>query len=233
MANDAGGDAIPESGMYEERHPESPHIECVWQALAVRDERYLVPAVEYWDLWFARQQDGTELAGLSGPSLGHRWIASAIGEHGWGVQLRAHVVVPGVSKRLVLGLEQRLPVEGGHITIADHRVPFPEYGELEAFVDHLLEIGILRSDDEVRRVLSGDSSGYSERHWQRRVREATGITQKQIAQLGRAREAFTLLQQGVTPAECAAQCGFADQAHLTRSLGLLHGQTPARILAGR
>jgi AraC-like DNA-binding protein len=39
-----------------------------------------------------------------------------------------------------------------------------------------------------------------------------------------------LLQQGISPAECAAACGYADQAHLTRSLRLLHGETPARIL---
>lgn len=226
-------DANPATGMYEERHPTSRHIKCVWQSLAMREERYLVPAVEYWDLWFARRPEGIELAGLIGPSLGHRWVASAIGEHSWGVQLLAHVVVPGVSKRQVLGLERPLPVERGRITIAGHRVPFPEYGELETLVDHLLELGVLRSDDDVRRVLSGDSEGYSERHWQRRVREATGITQKQIAQLSRAREAYALLQQGVTPAECAARCGFADQSHLTRSLSLLHGQTPARILAAR
>ena len=46
-------------------------------------------------------------------------------------------------------------------------------------------------------------------------------------------EAYALLQRGVTPAECAVTCGYADQAHLTRSLRLLHGETPARILAGR
>lgn len=220
-------------GMYEERQLDSPHIECVWQARAVREERYLTPAVEYWDIWFARQPDGEEVAGLSGPSVGHRWIASVVGEHGWGVQLRAHVVVPGVSKRLVLGGEQRLPVEDGLVQIGRHRLPFPEFEELETFVDRLLDLDVLRSDDDVRRMLSGDDTGYSERNWQRRVRDATGLTRKQISQLVRAREAFELLQQGVPPAECAMRCGFSDQAHLTRSLGAFHGQTPARILSGR
>ncbi|ACQ81038.1 transcriptional regulator, AraC family [Beutenbergia cavernae DSM 12333] len=217
--------------MYEERRLDSPHIECVWQARAVRDERYLAPAVEYWDLWFARRPGGEVLAGLSGPSLGHRWIASAVGEHVWGVQLRAHVVVPGLSKQLVLGAERRLPVRDGHVEITRHRVPLPEFGELTTFVDQLLDLGIVRSDDAVRRALSGDDAGYSERHWQRRVRASTGLTRKQIAQLVRAREAFALLQQGVPPAECATLCGYADQAHLTRSLRVFHGQTPARILA--
>lgn len=219
--------------MYEERTVASPHIECVWQARSTREERYLVPAVEYWDLWFARQPDGALSAGLSGPTLGHRWVNSTVDEHSWGVQLSAHVVVTGVSKRLVLGGELRLPMRDGELEIAGHRVKMPTYDELESFVEELLELGVIRDDEDVRRALSGDDTGYSERHWQRRVRASTGLTRKQIAQIGRAREAFTLLQEGTTPAECAMRCGYADQAHLTRSLRLLHGQTPARILAAR
>jgi AraC-like DNA-binding protein len=219
--------------MYEEQHPDSPVLACVWQARATRDERYLVPAVEYWDLWFAREPGGLLVAGLSGPTLGHRWVRSAIGEHSWGVQLKAHVVLPGVSKQLLLGGEQRLVVEDGHVTLARHVVPFPEFEELETFTDRLLELDVLRCDDDVRRMLTGDDGGYSERHRQRRVRAATGLTRKQIEQLSRAREALALLLQGVPPVECAARCGFADQAHLTRSLAAFHGQTPARALSGR
>ncbi|MFE6995442.1 helix-turn-helix domain-containing protein [Microbacterium sp. NPDC057659] len=218
--------------MYEEYHPDSRAVECVWQARATKDERYLVPAVEYWDLWFTRAPDGELGAGLAGPTLGHRWISSTIGEHSWGVQLKAHVVLPGVRKQLLLGGEQSLVVEAGHVMIAQHAVVFPEFADLEAFTDRLLELDVLRCDEDVRRMLSGDV-GYSERHRQRRVRAATGLTRKQIEQLSRAREAFALLLQGVPPSECAARCGFADQAHLTRSLKAFHGQTPAQVLSGR
>lgn len=219
--------------IYEEHHPDSPVLECVWQARATRDERYLVPAVEFWDLWFARGPDGRLLAGLAGPTLGHRWIRSTIGEHCWGIQLKAHAILPGVSKHFLLGGEQRLVVEAGRVTLAQHAVPFPEFGDLEAFTDRLLELDVLRIDDDVRRMLSGEDAGYSERHRQRRVRAATGLTRKQIEQLSRAREAFALLLQGVPPSECAARCGFADQAHLTRSLRVFHGRTPAEVLSGR
>lgn len=141
--------------------------------------------------------------------------------------------MPGVSKRLLLGGEQQLVVEAGHVTLAQHAVPFPEFADLEAFTDRLLELDVLRCDGDVRRILSGDDTGYSERHRQRRVRAATGLTRKQIEQLSRAREAFALLMQGVPPIVCAARCGFADQAHLTRSLRAFHGQTPAQVLSGR
>lgn len=219
--------------LYEEHRPDSRVLECVWQARATKDECYLVPAVEYWDLWFARKPNGSLLAGFAGPTLGHRWIRSAIGEHSWGMQLKAHVVVPGVSKQLLLGGEQRLIVEEGDLTVTGHVVPFPEFDDLEAFTDRLLELDVLRCDDDVLLMLSGGGAGYSERHSQRRVRATTGLTRKQIEQLSRAREAFALLLQGVPPVECAARCGFADQAHLTRSLKVFHGQTPARVLSGR
>jgi AraC-like DNA-binding protein len=219
--------------MYEERHPDSPVLECVWQARATRDERYLVSAVEYWDLWFTREPDGATFAGLTGPTLGHRWIRSKVGEHSWGIQLKAHVVVPGVSKQLLRGGDRSLVVEAGKITIAQHSLPFPEFEGLESFTDRLLELDVLRDDDEVRRMLAGDDAGYSERHRQRRVRDVTGLTRKQIDQLSRAREAYALLLQGVRPIECAARCGFADQAHLTRSLRAFHGSTPAQVLSGR
>jgi len=221
-----------DGALYEERPSDSPFIECTYQARAVKDERYLVPATEHWDIWFGREPDGEISAGLSGPSLGHRWVASVIGQHGWGVQLRSHMVVPGVSKRFLLGGEMRLPVVDGHVELSGHRLTVPEFDELDGFVDGLVARGLLRSDDDVRRALSGDESGYSERQWQRRARETTGMTRKQIAQITRARRAFELLQQGLTPAECAAECGYSDQAHLTRSLRAFHGMTPARILAG-
>lgn len=219
--------------IYEEYRPDSPVLECVWQARATRDERYLAPAVEYWDLWFARERGGDLRAGLAGPNLGHRWIRSSIGEHSWGIQLKAHVVLPGVSKVLLLGGEQALEVEAGHVMLAEHAVPVPDFEELERFTDRLVELDILRSDDDVHRMLSGDHVGYSERQRQRRVRAATGLTRKQIEQLSRAREAYALLLQGMSPIECAAHCGFADQAHLTRALKVFHGRTPARVLSGR
>lgn len=219
--------------LYEELRSDSPYIECVYRARSVQDERYLVPATEHWDIWFGREPGRETIAGLGGPSLGHRWVQSVVGEYGWGVQLRVHVVVVGVSKRLLLGGETRIPVDGGGIELGGHRFEVPEFEDLEAFVDTLAAVGVLRADDDVRRALTGNEAGYSERQWQRRAREATGMTRKQIAQIARARRAFELLQQGMTPAECAAECGYADQAHLTRSLRVFQGMTPARILAAR
>lgn len=192
-----------------------------------------MPAVEHWDLWFTRAADGELRAGIAGPSIGHRWIRSTVGEHSWGVQLKTHIVLPGVRKDLLLGAEQQFVVEDGFITLGMQAVPFPEFEDLESFVQGLLELDVLRHDHAVQRMLTGDDAGYSTRRRQRRIRAATGLTRKQIEQVSRAREAYALLLQGVPPIECAERCGFADQAHLTRSLRVFHGQTPAQVLAGR
>lgn len=39
------------------------------------------------------------------------------------------------------------------------------------------------------------------------------------------------LARGERPAEAAARAGFADQSHLTRSLGRTTGLTPSRLRA--
>lgn len=138
--------------MYEEHHPDSPLVECMWQARATQDEHYLVSAVEYWDLWFTRSTTGELGAGLGGSSMGHRWIRSQIGEHSWGVQLKAHVVMPGVEKQLLTDGEQQLTVKAGQVVIVGHTVRFPEFTDLQSFADRLAELDVLRSDDEVRRM---------------------------------------------------------------------------------
>jgi methylphosphotriester-DNA--protein-cysteine methyltransferase len=55
------------------------------------------------------------------------------------------------------------------------------------------------------------------------------MTLKQIEQLERARHAYQLLRQGTPAAEAALLAGYADQSHLTRSLKVIEGKTPARI----
>lgn len=220
-------------GVYEESPSPSPDVECTWRTRPTRPGRYLIPAVEYWDIWFARGPGGELTAAIGGPTLGHRWVDAVVDEYGWGVQLGAHVAVPWASKGLLTGGEEDLSIRGRDVVLEGQRFNVPDHAGLSRFVSDLVEAGLLRSDDDVRRALSGDHSGYSVRHWQRRIREVTGLTRKQIAQLERARTAYRLLQEGVRPAECAARCGYSDQAHLTRSLRLFHGQTPARVLAGQ
>jgi AraC-like DNA-binding protein len=58
---------------------------------------------------------------------------------------------------------------------------------------------------------------------------AVGITQRTVRQIERARYATHLLKQGVSILDTVHEAGYFDQAHLTRSLKTLIGQTPVEI----
>ena len=89
---------------------------------------------------------------------------------------------------------------------------------------------MLVQDNVVDDILRGQTKDLSLRSIQRRFQYVTGLTHKAIQQIERARHALTLLKSGVPIPETAYQSGYFDQPHLTRSLKLFAGQTPAEIL---
>ena len=67
-----------------------------------------------------------------------------------------------------------------------------------------------------------------------RFREHVGLAPKAAARVIRFDRAVAALGSGVPRiAEVAAQCGYADQAHLNREFRELAGQTPGELLAAR
>ncbi|MGP1394615.1 MAG: helix-turn-helix domain-containing protein [Inquilinaceae bacterium] len=60
-------------------------------------------------------------------------------------------------------------------------------------------------------------------------RQAEGVGPHGYLIRRRVDQARRLLEQGGTPADVAAACGFADQSHLTRALKKRTGLTPGRI----
>lgn len=108
---------------------------------------------------------------------------------------------------------------------------FPTYDNAETFVDRLVRAGLLAREPVVDAVMQGKVKDVSLRSVQRRFLRATGLTQGTIHQIDRARQAMTLLQQGVSILDTVDQAGYADQPHMTRSLKRLMGQTPAQIIS--
>jgi methylphosphotriester-DNA--protein-cysteine methyltransferase len=70
------------------------------------------------------------------------------------------------------------------------------------------------------------------RSTQRLFLRSTGITNAAHRQIERARHATTLLKEGVPIVDAVHLAGYFDQAHLTRSLNRLIGQTPTKIIQG-
>ena len=107
----------------------------------------------------------------------------------------------------------------------------PNFENAEGLVERLVRRGIVVLDDVVERVVEGDSAWASERTVQRRFRWAMGLSPKELAQIQRARSAVALLEAGWSPANVAAELGYADQPHLTRSLRRFMGRTPGEVAA--
>src|SRR5262249_42490676 len=107
---------------------------------------------------------------------------------------------------------------------------YPEFENAEIFVKRLVRKGLIALDPTVDSELQRQPREVSIRSAQRHFLQATGISYSAIRQIERARYATNLLTQGVSILDTVYQAGFFDQAHLTRSLKYLIGQTPAQIM---
>lgn len=107
---------------------------------------------------------------------------------------------------------------------------YPDFENAETFVKRLVLDGLIVMDGTVDTVLQGQPEEQSVRSTQRHFLRATGLTRSTIRQIERARHATNLLKAGVSIVHTVHEAGYYDQAHLTRSLKYLIGQTPAQIL---
>jgi AraC-like DNA-binding protein len=76
-----------------------------------------------------------------------------------------------------------------------------------------------------------DGTGYSRRHFRDGFREATGVTPKSAARVFRFERACRLLAERRRLADVAIDCGYYDQAHLTREWKALAGCSPRAWMA--
>lgn len=85
------------------------------------------------------------------------------------------------------------------------------------------------ADGAVRIADLAAGAGCSHRHLVALFREQVGATPKSAARVLRyARAARLLARADLRPAQVAAMCGYADQAHLTREYTAFSGTTPRR-----
>lgn len=106
---------------------------------------------------------------------------------------------------------------------------FPDYDNVETFVDWLAHAEALARDPIVNAVLQDEPRTTPDRTVRHRFRRATGMTRSSIHQMERAQRAAALLQQGVSISDTVYRAGYFDQPHLTRALKRWIGRTPAQI----
>jgi AraC-like DNA-binding protein len=115
----------------------------------------------------------------------------------------------------------------------DRAFEIPSFDNAEQLVASLARAGLILRDSAIDAAVEGDVGWMSRRSVQRHFRRTTGMTISGYTQIERARRAATLLMDGQPILHTAYEAGYADQAHLTRSLKKLIGVTPAALVGQR
>jgi Helix-turn-helix domain len=215
---------------FEVSRPDSSYAQRVWRTTSEPVEAFISVADCHWEMVVTRQRGRTSLT-VHGPET--RATAAPIpeGAEFFGIQFRLGAFMPGLPVgRLVDGSLTLPAATGRSFWLNGAAWEYPTYEDADVFLRRLAGQGLLVRDAVVGEALEGHARDRSERSVQRRVLRATGLTQGTIRQIERALRAAELLERGVPIVDTVALAGYADQAHLTRSLRRFVGQTPGQIV---
>ena len=216
---------------FEDRSSDSPLIERVWRCRGNGGGPFLSVAAAHPELVVTRIADLT-MATLRGPETQATPIVCPPNGEWVAIRFRLGVYFPGLATRRLLDRQDlNLPVRGDDsFWLADSFWELPDFETAEALVIRLARRGVLAVDPAVTAVLRGDHQALTVRSVQRHFQRATGMTHGMFRQIERARHATNLLRAGTPILDTVHEAGYFDQAHLSRSLKRLVGQTPAQIL---
>jgi AraC-like DNA-binding protein len=149
-----------------------------------------------------------------------------------GIDLKPGAFLPDLPPRQLMDLRDAHLPEASRTTfwLCGSAWHYPDYDNADTFVDRLVRAGLLVRDPIVEAVFQRHSHDRSLRSVQYRFLQATGLTQRMIQQIERARQAAALLEQGWSIPDVMYAAGYFDQPHLTRALKRFLGQTPAHIV---
>lgn len=182
-----------------------------------------------WDLVFMRRSGHLSVlqTGVITRPVDLRY---APGDEYLAITFKPGVFMPRVTAASMVdrGVLRATPA-AGRFRLEAENLEIPTFENAECLVERLIGRGVLALDEVVDDVVQGRSKAMTPRTVQRHFERALGVTAKHLSLIYRAQEAAKLLAQGRAAAQVAAELGYSDQAHMTRSLKQLLGQTPARI----
>jgi AraC-like DNA-binding protein len=215
----------------EERPSDVPIVERIWRAQGDRTGEFISQAKVNSEMVLTIYNSKTTFT-VRGPETKATIIDyQSIGAEFLGITFKLGAFMPHLlPKKLRDRRDVNLP-EATRQSFWLHGSTWqlPNYENADTFVARLIREGLLVADPVVNTVLQGYSQELSIRSIQYRFLRATGLTNRTIQQIRRARHAGALLQQGVSILDTVFEAGYADQAHLTRSLKRFLGQTPAEL----
>lgn len=213
----------------EERTSDAPLVERVWRAHSGAGGFFTSIALSHWELVVWKEDGKTHLS-VRGPETKATRAPVPEDSESFGIIFKHGTFMPHLPVSGLVDNEVRLPEASSQsFWLKGAEWQFPSYENADTFVDRLVRTGLLVREPVVETAICRHSPKLSLRSVQRRVLRATGLTSNAIRQIERACRATILLQSGISILDTVYQLGYADQAHLTRALKHLIGQTPAQI----
>jgi AraC-like DNA-binding protein len=216
----------------EERPSDSPFVERLWYSRSEEGRPFLSTAESHGEIVVTKYPDRTTLT-VRGPATYATSAYCPPNTEFWGVMFKVGTFMPKFPVNMIMDRgDVDLPEAGSNSFWLDGSAwEFPTFENIDTFINRLVREGLLVHDSVIDVALQEQPQAMSPRNIQRRFLRATGMTYSTIFQIQRAREATSLLQEGVSILDAVDRVGYSDQSHMTRSLKHFMGQTPAQIAA--
>ena len=211
---------------YEEKPPQSPLVDFVFQTEDLTDGVYVASADARWDIIFTTCPDGNKRVLLCGPSFKARQVPYSPGYRHVGICYKPWAIFADVPITTMLNETKLLPMASLDTFIMQGKTwKMPTYENVDRFVAQQVKRGLLREDPVIRDVLENQPVDMSLRSIQRHFLKTIGMSPRRVKQINSARKAVKLLQQGKTLSEVAYELDYADLPHMTRMLKRFTGYT--------
>ena len=216
--------------IHEERSSDSPYVETVTHGWTISDGTTIRPAECHWHMVLVKHN--VQLHSIVvGPWTSAGIVSWKEGAEILWIKFKLGTFMPHLPTKDFIDVETILP--GAAVKsfwLNGSAWQFPDYENVDTFVDRLVRSEVLVHDPVVDAALQDQLPEMSSRTVRHRFLQTTGLTQSHIRQMKRAQQATVLLQQGVSILDTVYEAGYFDQPHLTRSLKQFIGHTPSQII---
>jgi AraC-like DNA-binding protein len=215
--------------VFEERASDSTYVEKIWRTHSDRAGSFTSLAVSHWEMVITTCSGKTTMT-VRGPETKATLAECPADAEFFGIQFKLGTFMPHLPISSLVDGAVTLPAATKRsFWLHGAAWQFPDYENVDTFVDRLARQGLLAHDPVVNAIVAGQEPALSLRAMQYRFVRATGLTQRAVRQIERARHAADLIERGASIHDTLYDAGYFDQAHMTRSLKRLVGQTPAQI----
>jgi hypothetical protein len=217
--------------IYEGRLSDSPYIETITRGWTASAGSTIRPAESHWHMVFLKVNGQVQPMVVG--ALTNSGLVSYVegGELLW-IKFKLGTWLPHLPVKNLVNVETPLPLAASRsFWLKGSAWQFPDYENVETFVNRLVRQEILVRDPVVNAALQDQLPEIPDRTVRHRFLRTTGQTQSHIRQMQRAQQATALLEQGVSILDTVDEAGYFDQPHLTRALKRFIGYTPAQIIA--